>query len=326
MMPNGSNIFLAGLDDKDRTEKILGNEFATIDVEESSQVSYSSVELLATRLNAPKGIKGKMLFSCNPPSKMHWNYKLFYEKVHPNGEPLVNQNEYAALRMNPKDNPNLSRDYIDTLSNLSAAKRERFLYGEYSDSVGNLWRRDWLKYKEPPADLSRIAVGVDPAGGGANDVGIVVCGKTQSGDFYVLDDYTINATPAVWAQEVLAAYKKYKADVVVAERNFGGDMVESTIRMAGECNIKMVTSTRGKLIRAEPISALYEQGRVFHAEVFAELEDELLTYNGEDGQASPNRLDALVFSLSELSGESVGLVPASFSEGLRNRRRLMANV
>jgi PBSX family phage terminase large subunit len=321
MLPNGSNIFLAGLDDKERTEKILGNEFATIDVEESSQISYSSVELLATRLNAPIGIKGKMLFSCNPPSKMHWNYKIFYEGVLPNGEPLRNKNEYAALRMNPTDNPNLSKDYLDTLNNLSLAKRQRFLYGEYSDGVGNLWRRDWIKYQSAPLDLIRIVVGVDPAGGGSNDVGIIVCAKSRDGHYYVLDDFTINATPAVWANEVLEAYKKYKADVIVAERNFGGDMVESTIKMAGDCNVKMVTSTRGKIIRAEPISALYEQGKVFHTQVFEELEDEMLTYDGQGGQESPNRLDALVFAMAELSGESIGIVPAAFSEGLKKRRQ-----
>lgn len=299
--PNGSRIWIGGLDDKERTEKILGNEYATIFFNEASQISYESFEILLTRLNPPEGLKGKILLDYNPPSKKHWGYKIFHERKYPDGR-AVPENDYAWLKMNPVDNKFVNKEYLETLETLSARKKKRFKDGEYSDDEGSLWKRIWFKYQSAIESLSRIVIGVDPTGTKTGDeVGIIVA--AQKGElFFILDDYSLHGTPKEWADEVNAAYLKWGADLVVAEKNFGGDMVESTLKNSNSMmNIKLVTSSRGKILRAEPISALYEQGKVIHRTLFNDLEDEMCMYD-ENSDFSPNRLDAAVFALTELSG------------------------
>lgn len=300
--PNGSTIWIGGLDDKERTEKILGNEFASIYLNEASQVSYDSHEMLTTRLNPPVGIKPLYIIDYNPPCKTHWGYSIFELRKFPDGRP-VPDNDYAKLKMNPHDNrDNLSDDYIeDTLANLSAAKRKRFLDGDYGDDIGTLWRREWIRYQQQPDDLQRVVVGVDPTGSAGGDECGIVVSASDGVEYYVLDDYSLHGTPSEWAQAVGAAYTKYKADAIVAEANYGGDMVKSTIKTSVPgANVKLVSATRGKVVRAEPISALYEQGKVWHTDVMQELEDELCMYDPATS-ASPNRMDALVWAITELS-------------------------
>ncbi|MDR1952373.1 MAG: hypothetical protein LBQ37_02515 [Elusimicrobiota bacterium] len=188
------------------------------------------------------------------------------------------------------------------------------------EEKSSLWKRKWIQYKEAPTDIARIVVGVDPAGGGPDEVGIVVCGKTAEEKYFVLADHSMRGSPAKWAEMVVNTYQNYRADLVVCERNYGGDMVESTLKTAGECNIKQIVSTRGKVVRAEPISALYERGLVYHAQEMEELEKELTHMGSARINKSPNRADALVFALAELSGEGVGMLPVSFSQGMKERR------
>jgi phage terminase large subunit-like protein len=143
-------------------------------------------------------------------------------------------------------------------------------------------------------------VAVDPSGSAGGDAcGIVVVGKGQDGHGYVLDDRTIQGSPSVWAREAVATYQRWKADRIVAESNFGGEMVASTIETVdGAPFVTLVHASRGKLVRAEPIAALTEHGRFHMAGVYPALEDELVTYDGTG--ASPNRLDAMVFAATEL--------------------------
>jgi hypothetical protein len=308
-LPNGSRIWIGGFDDKERTEKILGNEYATIFLNEASQISYETREMLLTRLNPPQGVPAKEIIDYNPPSINHWGYKIFHKRQFPDGRP-VPDDDYRFIRMNPSDNPNVSEEYLKVLDNMSAAKRIRFRDGEYSTDSGSLWKRAWITYDDTVYDFERIVIGVDPSGTTDGDeIGILVDGKIGP-DFRVLDDYSCHGTPAEWAAEVSAAYDKWQADLVVAEKNYGGDMVESTIKTANPMiNVKLITSSRGKILRAEPISALYEQGRVKHRRPFLELEDECCTYEpGSD--FSPNRLDANVFALAELSGEGPSMLDA----------------
>ena len=303
--PNGSRLWIAGFDDRERTDKILGNEYATIYFNEASQISYDTVETVSTRLNPPKGIPGKRIFDYNPPSITHYGFLIFHKRQFPDGRP-VPENDFKWIKMNPIDNPHVSQQYMETLSQMSIAKRARFLNGEYQIDTGSLWKREWIKYDNTERNYQRIVVGVDPSGTvGGDEIGIIVAGK--SGDiFYVLDDYSMHGTPAEWSKEVAAAYNKWQADLVVAEKNYGGDMVAHTIRTAeSNINVKLITSSRGKILRAEPISALYEQKKVKHRIFFSELEDELCLYT-EDIKESPNRLDAAVFALTELSGHSTG--------------------
>jgi predicted phage terminase large subunit-like protein len=153
-----------------------------------------------------------------------------------------------------------------------------------------------------------VVVAVDPSGtkggGAGDDVGIVAAGKGRDGRFYVLEDASCNLSPDAWARTVAATYEKWHADRVVAEMNFGGAMVEAVLRTAARhLPIKLVTASRGKVIRAEPIAALYEQGKVSHCGQFAALEDQLcsMTGGGYVGEGSPDRADALVWALTELS-------------------------
>ena len=174
-----------------------------------------------------------------------------------------------------------------------------------SKSEGALWEDEWIERhrasEAPP--LQRVAVGVDPAGGGKDEVGIVAVGKGRDGHYYVLQDVSTQGKPLQWARSVVGAYQSHRADVVAAESNYGGDMVKSTIHQVSTAvNVKMVPSSRGKELRAEPIAAMYEQGKVHHVGVHAALETQLLTWDPEKSTNSPDRLDALVFALTELAG------------------------
>nr|WP_250893750.1 hypothetical protein [Croceibacterium selenioxidans] len=158
-------------------------------------------------------------------------------------------------------------------------------------------------------DLQRVVVAVDPSGtkgnGGGDDIGIVAAGKGRDGRFYVLEDASCNLSPDGWARQVARTYDKWSADRVVAEANFGGAMIESVLRTAApHLPIKMVTASRGKVVRAEPIAALYEQGKVSHVGEFGLLESQMcfMTGAGFKGEGSPDRVDALVWALTELSG------------------------
>jgi len=179
------------------------------------------------------------------------------------------------------------------------------------DVQGALWTRDMLekaRFTNNIPDLKRVVVAIDPSGTGGQDdggdaVGIVVAGVGRDGLGYILSDRTIKASPAVWGARAVAAYQEFRADRIVAERNFGGAMVQHVIRTVNpSVPYREVTASRGKIQRAEPIAALYEQGRVRHVGNFTELEDQLAAMTGEGylGEGSPDRADALVWALTEL--------------------------
>ncbi|MEO1289639.1 MAG: terminase family protein [Chloroflexota bacterium] len=178
------------------------------------------------------------------------------------------------------------------------------------DTPGALWRLRLIeKYRviQHPF-LKRIVVAIDPpakdnSDGNGAEAGIVVAGIDEDDHGYLLEDASMAGSPAEWAKQALAMYNKYKADCVIAEVNNGGDMVEHTVMSVvdkgqDKPNFKQVRATRGKQLRAEPISALYEKGRVHHVGAFKELEDQQTTW--VPGQKSPDRLDAAVWALTEL--------------------------
>ena len=279
-VPNGSEIWLGGLDDKERTEKILGKEFATIYLNEVSQIPYGSVGIARTRLaqkvdqvidgQTAAPLKPRMLYDCNPPSKGHWAYKLFVQHRDPETDQnLANPDDYAAMRLNPGDNAaNLPPDYIGQLEAMSPRLRKRFLDGEFADATPNALFHDetietW-RQTETPA-MVRVVVGVDPSGAGDvetadNDaIGIIVAGLGVDGNAYVLQDCTVKAGPATWGSVAASAYDRHAANVIVGETNYGGAMVQHVIKTAHpRAAFRQVTATRGKAVRAEPFSALYE--------------------------------------------------------------------
>lgn len=335
-LPNGSQVWIGGLDDKDRVEKILGAEYATLYFNESSQIPWGSIETAMSRLAqkcelAPEIAQAtgrthlalKAYFDCNPPSKLHWSYSLFRAKLKPGTkEALPNPDDYVEMKVNPTDNAdNLPSEYFDVLASMSAAKRLRFEAGEWASEVnGALWsledrtapdgRRmpgiDALRVAEHP-DFRRVVVAVDPSGtkgdGGGDDIGIVAVGLGVDGHAYVLEDATCQLSPEGWGRRAVDVYRRREADRVIGEANFGGDMVRFTVQTADKkIPYSAVKASRGKVVRAEPVSALYEQGKVHHVGDFPDLEDQMcnFTANGYVGDGSPDRADALVWALTEL--------------------------
>lgn len=322
--PNGSQIWFGGLDEKERTEKILGQEYATIYLNESSQIPYSSVLITKTRLaqkcvyeddGETKPLRLKMLYDCNPPSTAHWSYKIFHKHVDPeSGNKLSNASNYAFIKINPADNrDNLPPEYFAELESMPARMRNRFLDGKYSDITENaLWSIEtlekWRTIDNLP-DMQRVVVAVDPSGADDEDnadndeIGIIVAGLGTDGNAYVLEDLTVKAGPKVWGNIVATAFDRHAADKVVGETNFGGEMVKFVVQTAKpSVPFKKLTASRGKAVRAEPISALHEQGKIRLAGYFHRLEDELCAFTtaGYIGTKSPNRADAFVWAMSEL--------------------------
>ena len=174
-----------------------------------------------------------------------------------------------------------------------------------ADDPDALFRRDWIEASRvrTAPDLRRIVVAVDPpAGQGrASRCGIIAAGLGRDGRCYVLEDKSVaRRSPAQWAARVAALYRRREACRVVAEVNQGGAMVEAVLREVDPgIAFRAVHASRGKAARAEPVAALYEQGRVAHVGAFPELEDELCGWTGSADQ-SPDRLDALVWAVSEL--------------------------
>ena len=188
------------------------------------------------------------------------------------------------------------------------------LYAEVLEDVeGSLWSRDMIessmiRYNEKLPSFKRVVIAVDPAvtaNKRSDETGVVVCAEDFQGKYYILNDLSGKYSPDAWAKKVVEAYESYKADKVIAEVNNGGDLVERVVKTVDRnVNYKSVRATRGKFVRAEPIAALYEQKRVRHLNRFNLLEDQLCSYNPEITSQSPDRLDALVWGLTELSARS----------------------
>lgn len=208
----------------------------------------------------------------------------------------------------------------DNLSNLAPVFREQVLssyegtrigrqelLGELLEDIeGAMWSNQMLEdaLVDSVPDMARIVVAIDPSGGDGEDndeQGIIVAGQGIDGFYYVLDDRSCKLSPNGWASRAVAAYHEYQADKLVAEKNFGGDMVEAIIKQVDkQVAFKMVSASRGKTQRAEPIAALYEQGRVKHVKGLEKLEQQMVSWTPLDG-SSPDRMDAMVWALTELA-------------------------
>lgn len=189
------------------------------------------------------------------------------------------------------------------------------------DIPGALWNRqsiDDSRVRTAPEDLERIVVAIDPAASSeerSDEHGICVVGLARDSDGYahgyVLEDGSLKGTPEDWAKRAVHLYRKWQADKIIAEKNNGGEMVETVIRTQDRSlPIKLVHASRGKVVRAEPISALYEQGRIHHVGSFDELEDQMCTFSVDNvrnsSTGSPDRVDALVWGLTELFDKITG--------------------
>lgn len=226
---------------------------------------------------------------------------------------------WATFHFSSMDNPHISKSALDEITSdmTNLAYRMEILAEDIDEAPGALWTRANIEKNRviSAPELSKIVVSVDPttsADGGGDSAGIISAGLLN-GQAYVLKDSTLNGSPLQWAQEALKEYYRLNANLIVAEKNQGGEMVAMTIKQAEvtlddgrtvtgkDVLVKLVHASRGKYVRAEPVSAKYEQNKVHHVGSFPQLEDELCLWL--PGDKSPNRLDALVWALTELIGD-----------------------
>lgn len=323
-LPNGAEVWYGGLDDPKRVDKLLGQEYATIYVNECSQVPYGSFTTVLTRLaqvikrdDGEGNLRQKCYVDDNPPPETHWLPLLFQRKLDPiSRRPLADPMNYGTMLMNPEGNKeNLDPAFLESLKNLPERQRKRFYEGKNGDAgEAALWTSELLDQQRildgsKVPQFLRVVVSVDPSGADdiedaqADMIGIVVIGLGVDGNAYVIEDLTLKAGPADWGKVAVDAYDRWSANMIVGETNYGGAMVKFVVQTAKPgVPFQEVTATRGKHIRAEPVAALYETKKVFLVGRFPDLEDEMvaMTTAGYTGTQSPNRLDAMVWGVTAL--------------------------
>lgn len=258
---------------------------------------FDRIDLSIRAVNKPN----RVILVMNPSYKSHWIYNRF-------------------VKYPREDTSYIHTTYLDNQNNLSpsfVAQAERtrtenihrynhlFLGHWLEDAEGMLWNRqiiERLRMANPP-QLERIVVSVDPAASAnldSDETGIVVAGKDSKGNGYVLEDLSGKYSPSQWAAVAVKAFERWNADCIVAEKNMGGDMVESVLRSQNtNARIKLVNATKGKYVRAEPIYSLYEQNKIYHIGQFPILENQMITFDPDKGK-SPDRVDAMVWAFTEL--------------------------
>ena len=233
---------------------------------------------------------------------------------------LIERNSVIVRRGSTFENSdNLSPSALIELQNRYASTRlgRQELYGEILSTNDNaLWSPEMIENARIKASAApsfyRVVIGIDPAvtnNEGSDATGIIAAAASSDGHYYILEDCTMKGSPQEWATRAAAAYDKHSADKIIAETNNGGDLVLHLLNsVRPNIPVKKVTATRGKAVRAEPISALYEQGRVHHVGYFAELEEQMCEWEPNSGAKSPDRMDALVWALTELSENSGAMI------------------
>lgn len=287
---------------------------------ECSQIPWPSRNIAMTRLAQKTQLRLKAYYDCNPPNDAHWTRRVFVDKSDPDTRTALKEpGNYASMLMNPEDNAeNLPAGYIKELENLPERMRRRFLLGQFGTiHSGALWTLESLDIGRvldgSLPDMQRIVIAIDPSGCSgpedkrSDEVGIIVAGLGADGRAYVLEDLSGRFGPHQWGAIAASAFDRHQADVVVGETNYGGAMVAEVIKVARpRTPFKSVTGSRGKVVRAEPIAALYgvgdKVGKVSHVGFFPQLEDQMcgFTTAGYLGERSPDRADALVWALTEL--------------------------
>ena len=268
----------------------------------------------ATFIYTPPSLHSRSASKANDPQHAA---KLFRKaKEMEKADPL----RWRTFHFSSMDNPYISQDALTEITGdmTDLAYRMEILSEDIDEAPGALWTRATLeqhRLKYIPEQLNRVVVAVDPSVSASGvAAGIIVAGQIAD-HCYVLEDCTVQGSPLTWAQEALKAYQRHKANLIVAEKNQGGEMVGLTLKQAEitladggtlagkDVLVKLVHASRGKIVRAEPVAAKYEKGHVHHVGSYPSLEDELCLYL--PGDPSPNRLDALVWAITALMNDQV---------------------
>jgi phage terminase large subunit-like protein len=308
--PNGSRILLRGLDTPERATKVLSQQFATCMFDESQTIDYTYFALLLTRLPQPLDVdwEVKVLCTANYSPKTHWTKLFFSDGVNPETK-VEHELNAKYLKFTTDDNKSIdAEEYIHTL-NAAGDRRARLMCAStdwFEEIEGALWSIEDILRADQPEDFDDIVVSFDPAVTKAGD-GHGGCVAGRSNDkYYVLHSFDRKADVNDIAIVICELYHEYDCSRLIVEVNNGGDWIGSLIATHDpSVYCETVRATRGKITRAEPISALYTNKLVYHCKRFNELEDQMCTYTGNGD--SPNALDALVWALKYLS-ENISFV------------------
>jgi len=303
LTPGGGVILYQGMQDY-TAESIKSLEgFHGMWGEEAQTMSARSLEMIRPTIRMPGS---ELWFS--------WNPRAATDPVDDLLRGLVPPASAKTIRVNWRDNPWFPAELEEERLHDLRAKPDRYMHiweGDYEPkAIGAIWDRLVIhrNRKAELPSLKRIVVSVDPAVSDeahSDEHGIIVSGVGDDGHGYVVDDLSCRGGPEIWAQAAVTAFDKWDADAVVIERNQGGDMCRYTLRTVRPgLPVIEVTATRGKHVRAEPIAALYAQGKIGHVGTFPELEMQMcqMTAGGYAGEGSPDRVDALVWGLTQLFG------------------------
>lgn len=294
-LANGGTVTVRSADNPDSLRG-EGLDFAVLD-----ECAYMQADAWRYALRpALSDRRGRALF-ISTPHGLNW-FRDLWEYARQGQD-----SEWAAWQFTTADNPHIDPTEIEAARRilLSRIFRQEYEADFLTDAPGALWKRAWLdsgRVLRAP-DLRRIVVAVDPSATARGDeCGVLAVGADYHGALYILEDASIQGGPEVWARAAITLYHKLRADCLVAESNQGGEMVRVTLQtVAPGLPVKLVHASRGKAARAEPVAALYEQGGVHHVGEFARLEDELCQWEDDGRHPSPNRLDALVWAVTELT-------------------------
>jgi hypothetical protein len=231
---------------------------------------------------------------------------------------LDKSGRWEAFHFTSWENPYISKEALEDISKdmTAMAIRQEIDAEDIDEAPGALWTRKIIelgRVVKAPDDLGAVVIGVDPSATSGGDEAGIVTAAISGDDYYTLADDSLQGSPEAWAQAAITAFHRHKASCIVAEKNNGGEMVESVIRQAvinaqrkdktvGNVPVRLVWASRGKATRAEPISAIAEKGRDHHVGNFTKLEDELCMW--VPGQSSPNRLDAKVWAMTYLTSKN----------------------
>ncbi len=320
--PGGATLELRYASRLADAREYQGFQFSWMAVEEIGEwADPDPLDLLKATLRSPEGVPVRLIVTANPGGAGHKWIKARYIDPMPPLTPILDETTGFTKVFIPaalEDNPALLKNDPDYERRLMASGPawlvQAWRYGDWDitpDKDDALWTRKIIQDSRvgKAPDLVRIVVAIDPAVTArttSDETGIVVAGADGKGEYYVLEDASGKMTNDRWANRAIDLYRKYNADRIIGETNNGGDLIENIIRQKErDISFKAVHASRGKIARAEPIAALYEQGKVHHVGVLTELENQMCRL-GSDGKAdgkSPDRVDALVWALSFLSGK-----------------------